>query len=110
MATTPNTAAPAEFSGAPRSLLRRWGGDEIAHVVTFISAALLLQITALLVYQLWTLSAEARAKFGWTFFVTKTWDPVAGDFGALPFIYGTLVTSLVSLLIAVPLGGGGALF
>ena len=61
-------------------------------------------------YQLWVLSAEARAKFGWSFFVTKTWDPVAGDFGALPFIYGTLVTSAVALVIAVPLGVGAAIF
>ena len=38
------------------------------------------------------------------------WDPVAGDFGALPFIYGTVVTSLLALLIAVPLGLGAAIF
>src|SRR5579864_5811445 len=110
MATTPNAAAPTDFPGNSRSLLRRWSADDVAHFVTFLSAATLLVITSLLVYQLWVLSAEARAKFGWTFFVTKTWDPVAGDFGALPFIYGTLVTSAVALLIAVPLGVGAAIF
>src|SRR5260370_39831815 len=110
MATTPNAAAPADLAWNPRALLRRMrGADEIAHLITLIAAATLLLITVLLVYQLWVLSAEARTKFGWSFFVTRTWDPVAGDFGALPFIYGTLVTSIVALALAVPLGVGGAL-
>src|SRR5258708_31892477 len=111
MATTPNAATPADFPWSPRVLLRRMrGADEIAHLITLIAAATLLLITVLLVYQLWILSAEARHKFGWSFFVTKTWDPVAGDFGALPFIYGTLLTSVVALALAVPLGVGCAFF
>ena len=111
MATTPNAATPADFAWSPRALLRRiQDADEIAHLITLIAAATLLLITVLLVYQLWVLSAEARAKFGWNFFVTQTWDPVSGDFGALTFIYGTLVTSGVALLIAVPLGVGAAIF
>src|SRR5260370_19096625 len=111
MATTPNAAAPADLAWNPRALLRRMrGSDEIAHLITLIAAATLLLITVLLVYQLWILSAEARTKFGWSFFVTKTWDPVAGDFGALPFIYGTLVTSAVAFLIAGSLRCGAAFF
>src|SRR6267142_918940 len=111
MATTPNAVTPADLSWSPRALLRRMrGADEIAHLITLVAAATLLLITVLLVYQLWVLSAEARHKFGWSFFVTKTWDPVAGDFGALPFIYGTLLTSVVALALAVPLGVGGAIF
>ena len=111
MATTPNATTPADFAWSPRALLRRiQDADEIAHLVTLIAAATLLLITVLLVYQLWVLSAEARAKFGWSFFVTQTWDPVSGDFGALTFIYGTLVTSAVALFIAVPLGVGAAIF
>src|ERR1700687_106336 len=111
MATTPNEATPAGLAGNPRAFLRRMrGADEIAHLITLIAAAALLLIAVLLVYQLWVLSAEARTKFGWSFFVTKTWDPVAGEFGALPFIYGTLVTSAVALFIAVPLGIGAAIF
>jgi len=50
------------------------------------------------------------AKFGWKFFIGQNWDPVAGDFGALPFIYGTLVTSAIALLISVPLALGVAIF
>src|SRR6202790_3951034 len=111
MATTPNAATPADFAWSPRALLRRMrSADEIAHLITLLVAATLLLITVLLVYQLWVLSAEARTKFGWNFFVTQTWDPVAGQFGALPFIYGTLVTSAVAFFIAVPLGVGGAIF
>ena len=111
MATRPNAAASPGFPLNPAALLRRQGGaDEIAHLITLISAAMLLLITLLLVNQLWAHSAEARARFGWSFFVTQTWDPVAGDFGALPFIFGTVVTSLVALLIAVPLGVGAAIF
>jgi phosphate transport system permease protein len=48
--------------------------------------------------------------FGWKFFMREAWDPNAGDFGALPFIYGTLMTSFLALLIAVPLALGVAIF
>ena len=50
------------------------------------------------------------AQFGWRFFTRSAWDPVSGDFGALPFIYGTLVTSFLALAIAVPLALGVAVF
>ena len=55
-------------------------------------------------------SEPSRAAFGWSFLWTSSWDPVAGGFGALPFIYGTLMTSLIALVIAVPLGIGAAVF
>ena len=101
----------APIRSGPRSFLRRLtDGDQIAHFITLIFAASILLITTMLVYQLWTGSTDARHKFGWHFFFTTTWDPVAGDFGALPFIYGTLVTSALALLIAVPLGLGAAIF
>ncbi len=102
-------AAPVHTG--PRSFLRRFTeGDEIAHLITLVFAASILLITALLVYRLWIDSSLARHEFGWRFFFTSTWDPVAGDFGALPFIYGTVVTSALALLIAVPLGLGAAIF
>lgn len=49
-------------------------------------------------------------KFGWEFFKGQNWDPVSGDFGALPFIFGTLATSFLALLMAVPLALGVAIF
>jgi len=67
-------------------------------------------ITGLIVVQLWLNSAESRHAFGWRFFVSQEWDPVFGKFGALPFIYGTLVTSALGMIIAVPLGLGAAIF
>lgn len=67
-------------------------------------------VTLALVYELWVNSALSRHQFGWHFFVTQTWDPVAGQFGALPFIYGTVVTSMVALVLAVPAGVGAAIF
>ncbi len=49
-------------------------------------------------------------KFGIHFFLHQAWDPVSGDFGAIPFIYGTLVSSLLALVLAVPLAIGVAIF
>ena len=68
-----------------------------------------LAITATVGVILWIDSAQARSTFGWPFLWTSTWDPVALRFGALPFIYGTLVSSLIALVIAVPLGVGAAI-
>ena len=50
------------------------------------------------------------AKFGFAFWRTKTWDPVAGDFGALPFIWGTLYSSFLALLISTPVAIGIAIY
>jgi len=63
-------------------------------------------LVAALIWESW----EAIRTFGFHFLVTSQWDPVAGEFGALPFIYGTLVSSLLALLIAVPLSLGAAIF
>jgi phosphate transport system permease protein len=75
-----------------------------------VSALSIVVITAMLFYQLFVNSALSRHKFGLNFLVTTAWDPVAGQFGALPFIYGTIVTSALALLIAVPVGVGSAIF
>ncbi len=111
MAATSTTVHGAGPIGGSRSFLDRIReGDEIARLITFLFAASVVLVTLLLVFELWTGSALSRHKFGFDFFITRVWDPIAGDFGALPFIYGTLVTAAVSLLIAVPLGIGAAIF
>lgn len=93
------------------ALVRRLrDGDELAHILTLTVASLILLITVLLVFELYRNSAPSREKFGWGFFYSTAWDPVAGEFGALPFIYGTVVTSIVALVIAVPLGVAAAIF
>ncbi|HMD41768.1 MAG TPA: phosphate ABC transporter permease subunit PstC [Candidatus Acidoferrum sp.] len=106
--TTLGTASPV--TGSRSFLARLREGDEIARLVTFLFAASVVLITILLVYELWVNSALPRHKFGFHFFVTSVWDPILDQFGALPFIYGTVVTSAVALLIAVPLGIGAAIF
>src|SRR5271157_1408399 len=104
----PTRPAPA---GRVRSFVNRLrAGDEIAHLITLMFASSIFLVTVLLVYELYLNSALPRHKFGWAFFVTQTWDPVFENFGALPFIYGTVVTSALALLIAVPLGVGAAIF
>ncbi len=85
-------------------------GDEVARLLTMTFAAAILAITVLLVSQLWMDAGPARHKFGLGFLWGTNWDPVAQDFGALPFIYGTVVTAVIALLISVPLGLGAAIF
>jgi phosphate transport system permease protein len=70
----------------------------------------ILGVMALFFYELTSRSKLSIAKFGFHFFTGSTWDPVSGDFGALPFIYGTLVSSLVALVLAVPLAVGVSVF
>ncbi len=111
MATSGTTLPNAGPVTGSRSFLSRLrDGDEIARVITMVFAASVVLITLLLVYELWVGSALPRQKFGLHFFVTQVWDPVIDQYGALPFIYGTLVTSALALLIAVPLGIGAAIF
>jgi phosphate transport system permease protein len=106
--TTITSAGPARPA---RSFVQRLrAGDEVAYLITFAAAASILLVTGLLVFELYVNSSASRAKFGLSFLVTKTWDPVAGQFGAWPFIYGTVVTSAVALLIGIPLGVGAAIF
>lgn len=84
--------------------------DHLVHAVVFIAAASIVAITGLLVYELWVNSGISRDKFGLSFLLGRTWDPIAGEFGALPFMFGTVVTSALALLLAVPLGVGAATF
>ncbi len=97
--------------GSIRSLYRKslWG-DEISYVVTLISSVAILLIVGLIVLELWMNSRPTVKTFGWHFLFTSTWDPNGGKFGALPFIYGTCVTSALALVIAVPLGVAASIF
>jgi phosphate transport system permease protein len=67
-------------------------------------------VLGLIVYELISVSALSWHAFGFKFFVGSDWDPVSEQFGALPFIYGTIISSLVALVIAVPLSVGVAVF
>jgi phosphate transport system permease protein len=85
-----------------RDLTFRVGTGAFASVVILIVAAIGVELTR----QSW-LSIQ---KFGLSFWQTTTWDPVAGDFGALPFIWGTLYSSVLALLLAAPVALGIAVF
>lgn len=105
-----NVPSAGPVVGSRSFLSRLRNGDEIARVITFLFAASVVLITVLMVFELWIGSELPRHKFGLSFFFTRLWDPIVENFGALPFIYGTLVTAGVALLIAVPLGIGAAIF
>jgi len=85
-------------------------GDFVFKNLTLLFALSIIVIAAGIFYELWINSALPRQAFGFSFLTTSIWDPVAEDFGALPFIFGTLVSSAIALLIAVPLGIGVAIF
>jgi phosphate transport system permease protein len=70
----------------------------------------ILVIVALLLWELTVRSKLSLHEFGLGFFVGSAWDPVMGEFGALPFIYGTLVSSFLALILAVPLAIGVAIY
>jgi len=103
-ATTGPAIAAVELQSARRAMAppSRFG-DKAFEWLTLLMALGLVVLVILLGWELWRGSSLAVRKFGFHFLTTSTWDPVAEQFGALPFIYGTLVSSLVALLIAVPL-------
>ncbi len=105
LAGTEDLAAPRSLSPVRSRLVHRF-----AHAATFAAAAATIAITCVLGYELWVNSAPSRLRFGWIFLWTAVWDPVGDRFGALPFIFGTVVTSALALLLAVPLGLGAAIF
>ncbi len=74
----------------------------MAGAVLVIMGAMLIALTS----SAW----PAIRRFGLAFVITSTWDPVAGEFGALPFVYGTIVSSFIALSLAIPLGLGVAIF
>jgi len=104
----------AERSGprwrSPLPTRQHWRhADRTFHAVVLGFALSTLAITALIGVMLFEKSALSREEFGWAFVWKSSWDPVAMRFGALPFIYGTLASSVIALVIAVPLGIGAAI-
>jgi phosphate transport system permease protein len=85
-------------------------GDFVFKHLTMLFAFGVLSLVFLMGYEMYAGSALTIAKFGWNFLVTSTWDPVQEEYGALPLIYGTLLSSFLALLIALPLSLGVAIF
>ncbi|HXG58648.1 MAG TPA: phosphate ABC transporter permease subunit PstC [Thermoanaerobaculia bacterium] len=89
---------------------RTTGDDRWFRIGTGAVAALVLLIVAGIGVELWRQSALSIEKFGFRFWTGRTWDPVAGEFGALPFIWGTLYSSLLAMLISTPVALGIAIY
>ena len=85
-------------------------GERGFRFATGAFAVLLVATVAAIGAELARQSWLSIGRFGLRFWLTRTWDPVAGEFGALPFIYGTVVSSLIALLLAVPLSIGAAIY
>jgi phosphate transport system permease protein len=89
---------------------RRGSDDRLFRLGTGFFALLVALLVAGIAFELWRNSRLSIAKFGFDFWRTSTWDPVAGNFGALPFIWGTLYSSFLALLISTPVALGIAIF
>ncbi len=90
--------------------MRQDTSDIIFRRVLAIFPISILIIVAGIFFQLVVASIPTLQKFGFTFLASSTWDPVMEEFGALPFIFGTCLTSFVALLLAVPIGVGAAIY
>lgn len=84
--------------------------DRVFSRTMLVCALSVFVIVVLILFELISRSRLTINRFGIGFFFRSAWNPVSGDFGALPFLYGTLVSSLVGLVIAVPLAIGVAVF
>jgi phosphate transport system permease protein len=85
-------------------------GDQVFATFTFLMALTVLGLICVVGWQLWVGARVSIQKFGVHFLVSSEWDPGNDVYGALPFIYGTLVSSLLALVIAVPLSVATAIY
>ena len=107
------TTTPVEPTAAPEFDLRRSGlrlGDILFKGISIAAALAAAILLAVIAWKVFDLARPAIQKYGLSFIWTEAWDPVHQSFGALIFIYGTVVTSLIALVLAVPLSIAIALF
>ncbi len=85
-------------------------GDIIFERLTLFFAVLVFLLIVFMGWEMYSHSILSIKKFGFGFLISSVWDPYSEVFGALPVIYGTIVSSLLGLLISIPLGLGVAMF
>ncbi|MCS7201360.1 MAG: phosphate ABC transporter permease subunit PstC [Dictyoglomus sp.] len=85
-------------------------GEIIFKNLSLICSLLIIITVGAIFYELIIASIPSINKFGWKFLIETIWDPVAEHFGALPSIYGTLITSLIALILGFPISVGIAIF
>lgn len=96
---------PTELTSPKRNL-----GDVIFKYTTMLFAVIVLALILLMGFEMYQDSKPSIAKFGWSFLTGTKWDPVQDVYGALPFIFGTLASSALALVIALPLSLGIAIY
>lgn len=112
VSSAPQGRTPPRFSGGERwhELREVSRGDAIYRGILTVFALTLPVLLLIILFELVSGAWPAMRQFGFGFITNSTWDPVAGEFGAVPLIVGTLYSSLVAMLIAVPLAVGVAIF
>src|SRR3954464_7079663 len=94
--------------------MRRLVGSRLDEIIfraaTGAVALLLIVIVGGIAFELGRQSSLSIHQFGWQFWQTDTWDPVSGEFGARPFIWGTLYSSILAILISTPIALGIAIY
>jgi phosphate transport system permease protein len=106
-------AAPVAPSAIRMFLQAKSSGRLADGAFATVMVACALSIFAIVLLIVFVLVSHSRLSiqaFGWKFFASETWDPVSGDFGALPFIYGTVLSSLLAVVMAVPLALAVSIF
>ncbi len=113
----PQPVAKEEVAGksyVEAASLIKSGGSEVADAVfryaMLACGVCVLALVGLIIFELIKQSSLSWHAFGWKFFFQSDWDPVNDQYGALPFVYGTVVSSILALVIAVPLAIGVAVF
>jgi phosphate transport system permease protein len=86
------------------------GADRVYRGTLTVLALALFAVAALIIVETTRGAGPAIQAFGWRFLTSTAWDPVAEKFGALPYVYGTLVSSLLALLLALPVSLGAAVY
>ncbi len=104
--SSPEMPPSAALSFAPPSKM----ADSAFRILAWLMAMTVLVLVGLVGWKLCQGSKLSVHKFGLAFLDSSAWDPVNGEFGAVPFIFGTFVSSLLGLLIALPLSLGTAIF
>jgi len=107
-----NSALP-RFRSSSRLLRSLQHGDRPWQGLIILVSVLVIVLMLAVGGMLWVRSAPTRSALGWSFLtptLDANWDPVNSNFQAWPFIYGTLLTSLVAIVVAVPVAGGIAIF
>jgi len=93
-----------------KQLRRGHTSDTIFAVIALLFGLSILVIMGGIIVQLWLQSSDARSEFGWSFLWSAAWSPPNDEYGALTFIYGTLLTAFMAFVLAGPVGVGIAAY